>query len=180
MKLVLNHVRLAFPNLWVATPFKEGDKPKFKAAFLIGADDPQVDTIEEVIAKVAEEAWAQKAKAILGSIRGNVNKFCFQNGDNKAHLDGYAGHWYISASSKARPLVLGRRKEILTEQDGIVYGGCYVNASLDLFAYDNSGKGMACGLRGVQFDAEGDAFAGGTPASPDEFEDLGVGENSLA
>jgi ssDNA-binding protein len=181
MKLILKHVRLAFPDLWTAKPFKEGDKPKFKATFLLTADDSQVDEIEEAIAKVAAEAWTeQKAKSILGSIRGNVNKFCLQNGDNKSHIDGYPGNWYIGASSKVKPLVIDRNKKQLSEQDGVVYGGCYVNASIEIFAYENSGKGIAASLRGVQYDSDGDAFAGGTPANPDEFEDLGVDTSALA
>jgi len=180
VKHILTKVRLAFPELWTPKPFKEGDKPKFKATFLLEPDDPQVDAIEEAIFKVAEEAWEGKAKAILGSIRGNVNKFCFQNGDIKSHLDGFAGHWYIGTSSKAKPLTLDRNKKNVTEADGIIYGGCFVNASISIFAYDNSGKGIAAGLGGVQYESEGDAFSGGAPASPDDFEDLGTDTSALA
>ena len=31
---------------------------------------------------------------------------------------------------------------------------------------------MRCGLKGIQFHSDGDAFQGGAPASADEFEDL--------
>lgn len=50
-----------------------------------------------------------------------------------------------------------------------------MNASIELWAQDNKqfGKRINAQLRGVQFLRDGDAFAAGSPASEDEFEDLG-------
>jgi len=72
----------------------------------------------------------------------------------------------------------------LTEKDGRPYGGCYVNVSLDIWVQDpkgekaKNGKRINATLRGIQFMADGDAFAGGAPADPEEFDDLGVGDAS--
>jgi hypothetical protein len=68
--------------------------------------------------------------------------------------------------------VLDRDKTPLVQADGRPYSGCYVNASVEFYAYDNNGKGIAATLKGVQFFKDGDAFTGGGVASPDDFDDL--------
>jgi hypothetical protein len=177
MTVTLKNVRLAFPDLFVAKAFEPGQEPKFGATFLIPKDDPQVKQIEAAIAEAAAAKWGAKSKGVLDGIRNNPNKFCFQDGDLKADYDGYEGHMTLSAKSKTRPLVIDRNKAPLDMSDGKVYGGCYVNASLELWAQDNQwGKGIRATLRGVQFFRDGDSFSGGRPASVEEFEDLGTGD----
>jgi hypothetical protein len=75
--------------------------------------------------------------------------------------------------------VLHSDKTPLTEADGKPYAGCYVNASIELWAQDNNyGKRVNASLGGVQFARDGDAFAGGGAASEDEFDDLTAGANA--
>lgn len=179
MKIKLQGVRLSFPDLFDPRPFKLGDTPKFKATFLVPKDSPQIQTIEAGILSVAKEKWPKDFQKIVNSIRGNANKFCFQDGDNKTY-DGYEGMMAISASNKTRPAIFDRDKTPLTKEDGRPYAGCYVNGILELFAYDNSGNGIAASLGGVQFVKDGEAFAGGRPASVDDFDDLGVDEEEEA
>lgn len=174
MKLHLMNVRLSFPNLFEPTQVNGEGKPAYSASFLLPPDDPQIDTINDVIDKVAEEKWKAKAKTILAQMRG-ADKVCLHNGDMKADYDGYAGYYYVSARNAARPLVINRDKTPLTAEDGKPYGGCYVNAVIDVWAQDNQwGKRVNATLSGVQFLRDGDAFAAGAPASVDEFDDLGV------
>ena len=80
-----------------------------------------------------------------------------------------------------------KAEEVGLKSDGRPYSGCYVNVSLDIYAQDNTyGRRINCNLSGVQFYRDGDSFEGGTPASPEEFEDLSDGvdddelENDLA
>jgi hypothetical protein len=84
----------------------------------------------------------------------------------------------ISAKSTIRPLVIDRDRSPLAEEDGKPYAGCYVNASVEFFAYENSGNGISAQLAGVQFVRDGDAFGGGRAADPDEFDDLGEGADT--
>lgn len=177
MKVKLINVRLSFPDLFTARAFKQGDKPKFKATFLVPKDDAQIKTIENAIKEVAKAKWGAKADSVLKSIRGNPNKFCFQDGDTKDY-DGYADMMALSAGNATRPLVIDRDKSPLSEADGKPYAGCYVNASIEFFAYDNSGNGISASLKGVQFAKDGDAFAGGAPASPDEFDEIDAPEEA--
>jgi len=99
----------------------------------------------------------------------------------KPDMDGYAGNYFVSARAYQKPLVIDRGKQPLAETDGRPYAGCYVNASVEVWAQDNEfGRRINATLRGVQFLNDGDAFAGGAPATPDEFEDEGADESALA
>lgn len=179
MKLTLKNVRLSFPDIFEPRAFKPGDPLKYKATFLLEKSDPQIKAIDAAILSALTDKVGTKAAATLKNIKGNPNKYCFQDGDAKEY-DGYAGHMALTANSKARPLVLDRDKTPLTQSDGKPYAGCYVNASVEVFAYDNSGVGVSATLKGVQFVKDGDAFGGGAPASPDDFDDLGVEEEAGA
>lgn len=180
MKVTLKNVRLSFPDLFTPKSF-EGGEPKYRASFLIPKDDAQLKAIEAAILQVARVKWPApgKAEAVLKSIRGNPNKFCFQDGDTKDY-DGYEGMMYVAANNKSRPLVIDRDKSPLSAADGKPYAGCFVNASIEFFAYDKPANGISCSLKGVQFVRDGDAFGGGAPARPEEFDDLGVEDDEEA
>lgn len=183
MKIKLSNVRLAFPVLFEAKTVNGEGKPAFSASFLIGLDDPQVKTIEQAIEQVAKEKWGAKADAVLKQMRAQ-DRVALHDGDLKSNYEGFAGSLYISSRAVTRPLVIDRDKTPLAEADGRPYAGCYVNASVELWAQDNNyGKRINASLRGVQFLRDGDAFAGGGAASEDEFDDLGEGataEDDLA
>ena len=173
MKIKLQNVRLSFPGLFKAEAFKPGDDPKYKATFLVEKGSEQYKAIEAAILETVRAAkWGGKdAEKIIAGIRGNANKFCWQDGDTKPY-DGYEGMMALSAKNGVRPLVIDRDRTPLAEEDGKPYAGCYVNASVEFFAYDNTGKGVSASLGGVQFVRDGDAFAGGKAASEDDFDAL--------
>ena len=98
-------------------------------------------------------------------------------------MEGYPNNHYIKARNKVRPLVIDKdRTKILDESTGRPYGGCYVNANIEIYAQDNGfGKRINASLKGVQFFRDGDAFSGGAPASEDDFDDLSdTGDGSAA
>ena len=102
-------------------------------------------------------------------------KVCYWSGDTKEY-DGYAGQMALTAKrqeSKGRPLVIDKDKSPLTEADGKPYAGCYVNASVEIWAQENKyGKTLRCELLGLQFAADGDAFSAGSVADEADFDDL--------
>lgn len=177
MKIKLNNVRLAFPELFEPTQVSGQGAFKYRANFLIPKS--RTDLIEEInagIKHVIGEKWGNKdIEKIYNSICNNPNRFCLRDGDSKEY-DGYAGNLYLSASNKSRPLVIDRNTSPLTAQDGRPYSGCYVNATVEFYGYDNNGKGVSASLRGVQFFRDGDAFTGGGVASVEEFDDLSMAE----
>lgn len=176
MKIKLNNVRLAFPVLFEAKTVNGEGKPAFSASFLIDPADPQVKALNQAIEQVAKDKWGAKAEAVLKQMRAQ-DKVALHDGDLKSAYDGFPGNLYVSARSSTRPLVIDRDKSPLAEADGKPYAGCYVNASVELWAQDNNyGKRVNASLRGVQFLNDGDAFAGGGgAANEDEFDDIAEG-----
>ena len=181
-KIVLLNVRLAFPVIWAPKPFANdpSSKPAYSASLLIADKDSQIDKVDELLEEVAFEIWDKKSAMIMKELRAK-DRLALRSGDDKEQYDGFAGNHYISARSATKPLIIDRDKRPLEESDGRPYGGCYVNASVEFWVQDNKyGKRINATLRGLQFIADGDAFAGGAPATPEEFEDLGVDNSALA
>lgn len=173
MLVKLQNVRLSFPDLFEAKPFKAGDKPMHSATFLIPKGSKQDKEIWKAILDEAKVKFGEKnAEKIIEQIKNNPNKFCYQDGDTKTY-DGYEGHMALRAKSEKRPTVINRDKTPLTASDGRPYAGCFVNAFVEFFGYDNTGKGISAGLGGVQFVKDGVSFGGGTRVSEDDFDDLG-------
>lgn len=177
MKIKLTNVRLSFPSLWKAEPFKPGDQPKFKATFLIEKGSEQHKQVEAAILEVLKLKVGAKAESVLKQIRNNPNKFCYQDGDTKSYT-GYEGMMALAAKNAMRPLVIDRDRSPLTEADGKPYAGCYVNASVEFFAYDNSGVGVSASVQGVQFVKDGDRFAGGSSADESDFDEITDGADA--
>lgn len=173
MKISIKNARLAFPELFVAKAVNGEGDPAYSATFLIPADDPQVQEILDAMTKVAEAKWRDKAATMLSQMR-KQDRLCLRDGADKAHYAGFAGHMYISARSKVRPMVVDRDRSLLTRDDGRPYGGCFVNGKVELWAQDNQyGKRINATLSGVQFVRDGEAFTGGgAPIRQDDFEDL--------
>ncbi len=179
MKISLKNVRLTFPALFEAKTVNGEGAPAFSASFLLTPDHPAIETLRAAFDKIGEAKWGAKWPVIKKGIEAK-DALALHNGDSKAEYDGYEGNFFISARNKTRPVVIDRDKTPLVEADGKPYAGCYVNASIELWAQDNNyGKRINASLRGVQFLKDGEAFAGGGVASDDEFDDLGVDAEEL-
>ncbi|MGG2044861.1 ssDNA-binding protein [Burkholderia gladioli] len=188
-KVKLANVRIAFiDNLRTAAEFKAGDgKFRYSATFLIEKGSANDKAIEAAIKEVAVEGWGKKADVQLESLRPQKNAFCYQNGDLKDY-DGFEGHMFIAAHRKrddGRPLLLDNVIDPETEKiarlvdangdwlpgkEGRIYAGCYVNATIDIYAQTKGDPGIRCGLQGVQFHAGGDSFSGASRGNEDDFE----------
>lgn len=170
--LQLKNVRLAFPALFTATTVNGEGDPKFGAAFIFPPDHPARKLISDACKEVAKAKWGEKADDVLKAMVAG-DKLCIHNGDTKADYEGYSGNYFVNANNKMKPLVIDRNKTPLVAADGRPYAGCYVNASIELWAQDNKyGKRINASLRGVQFEADGDAFAGGGVADESDFDDI--------
>lgn len=185
----LSNARLSFPALFTAEDYEGDGKFKYKASFLIEEDQAvhvqQADkswkktTMKAVILQLATDQWKTKAAAVLKTIEGQSQKFCWLDGATKTY-DGYDGNFVLTASrgqEKGRPLLVDLDKSPLTEKDGKPYAGCFVNGTVEIWAQDNSfGKGIRATLRGVQFLRDGDSFSAGAPLDDDDFESVDAPE----
>lgn len=180
MKVKLAVVRGAFLNLFEAKTVAGGEgEPRFSGAFVIDPASSNAKTLADAVVATAKEKWGPKADAILKELKAK-GRVCYKtaplaNSEGEIY-DGFEGMHAVNASAKTRPLVLDQQKNPLTAADGKPYSGCYLNVSLDLWAQDNQyGKRINASLKGVQFVRDGDAFGGGAPASPDEFDEIDEG-----
>ena len=160
----LNNVRLSFPALWQARTGPDANsKPSFQAAFILDKKDnaKDIETVRATIAAIGKESFKGKLPP----------KVCLREGTEKGDVDGYGeGVMFINARSDKRPHVVGRKLEVLTEDDGKPYAGCYVNATIRLWAQDNQyGKRINAQLRAVQYVKDGAAFGEGSVDVNKEF-----------
>jgi len=154
----LENVRLSYPNVFAAKAMKlpngEMQKAKFSAVFLLDKvkHKATIENIQKLIERVALEKFGKKVP---------LKHTCLRDGAEKEDTQGYGdGVMFISCSSESRPVVVDRDKSPLTDEDKKIYGGCYVNAGINLFAYSHpvGGKGVSAALRWVQFVKDGDSF----------------------
>lgn len=180
-KIRLENVRMAFPALWEPQAIGDGE-PAYGARFII--DPKNKKMVAEIDAAIAQAAadqpkWKGKHEAVLAKIiKDKACAFLKEDYEDKngEPYAGFEGMYSLGTRSKTRPLIIDRNKTPLVASDGRPYGGCYVVASVEIWAQDNSfGRRINAQLKGVQFFADGDAFSGGTPASADDFEDLADG-----
>lgn len=174
----LENVRLAFPKLWTPEPFPGGNDPTpyFSAMFILPKNHPQAKQLEAMMVKIANDKWGTRGPAVLKAAKA-MGKVFYRDGDSKAEYDGFEGNMFVSARSKTRPNTFDGQRNTVTEADGVIYGGCYVNAIISCFAYIKGNNGLGAGLKGVQFRGKGDAFSGGgVPADADDFDELGTDE----
>lgn len=180
-RIMIRDARLAFANgLFEATAMEEGQDRKYNCGLILRADHPQLKEIEAKQIAVATEKWAAKAPAFLEELRLK-DRLALHNGNLKPNYDGYPGNFFLSpsAAETAQPKLMGfNPHETLTEKQlrAILYSGCYVNASVDIWAQDNKwGRRINAQIRGVQKLRDGDAFSAGRPADASEFEPVTEG-----
>ena len=167
--LHLDHVRLSFPVIFKPRAFSAGQEPAFQASFLLDTANAKhatkISELKSQAKKLALEAFGNKIPPDL--------KVCIGNGDNKEY-DGYKGMIYVSARNQTRPTVVNRARNPVAEGDTEApYAGCYVNATITLWAQNNQyGKRINANLRAIQFVEDGEAFGRGPVAADDEFEML--------
>jgi hypothetical protein len=149
MELILKNVRLSYPHLFKAKSVMNSD-PKYSAAFILDKvkDADQIAKVQAVIESVKA---AEKLKV-------DNDKICLKDGASKDEVYG-ANVCFINASNDDRPQVVDRGRHAITEDDDIIYGGCYVNAVLNIWAQNNQwGRRVNASLEVVQFVKDGDRF----------------------
>lgn len=173
MKVMLKNVRLSFPSLFKTEIYAGEDTEKYAATFLIPKSDTKtVNAIEQACKQALVEKYGE------GKVPKGF-KMPLVDGDDKEY-QGYQDHYSIKASTKKRPTLVNRDKTPIVEEDGILYGGCYVNASIDLWVMDNSyGKKVLASLNAIQFVKDGEAF-GTKSEGADCFESLDDDDDFLS
>lgn len=156
--------RLSFPNLFKKAVFK-GVVGKYEATIMF----PKTDTKTYDACIAAIEAIKKDNK----NAKVPDAKTFIKDGDDSEY-DGCAGMWMVKASNGKRPTVINRDKSPVTEDDEILYAGCYVNAIIEPWFQNNDfGKRVNANLLGVQFVKDGEPLGDGAKvADVNDFDEV--------
>lgn len=168
--LITPPFRISFPSLVVATGYQDGPK-KFGVTALWLADD---------VKGKHKDSWGPLVKALdakareffdtpLSRLPANVRRG-IRNGNEKAHLNGYGdGVLFAALSTDRKPQVVDLSRELIPDDriSTMCYPGAWCRASVNVYAYDNIGKGVALGLNNIQWLGHGDRLDSVTDAKTD-------------
>lgn len=175
----LSRVRLSFPNLAVPRAPQGSDKMKYSADFILLPNDPNYKKFVDLALAAAQKQWPQHHATIIQAIYNDRKRRCFGGGNEKMDtttykvLNGYEGMVWIGAArnaDKGMPQMIDGNNQGIDPTNTLacqnearrMYGGCYVNAVIKPWIYDNQwGKGISADLVAVQFAADGEPFGEG-------------------
>jgi len=175
-----------------------GSGDKYGASIILDKDTAadQIKAVRALIGRIAGEQWKGKIVTVKGQSEKVVDQpnpkaervvllgTCLHDGEEKADKDGYGDHvMYVSSSRKesdGAPRVVDKsRQDIRPEESHYPYAGCYVVASVRLWAQDNDfGKRVNAELRAVIFDKHGEPFGKGTVDVDSDFAGVDLDEDS--
>lgn len=191
-RLLTPKFRVSFPQVFEKVSFKDG-AARYSVVGLFypkqfsEADTARWQAIRTKLAEVCKEFFKKDLKTMKID-RGF--KIPFHRGDEKTY-QGYGDPdmIYVSmANSKRRPQILDVDKSPITaENPEAFYAGCWARASVNPYAFDKIGKGVAIGLANIQKLGDDDSFEGFTSAEDDfgdepvegftEDDDLATGDD---
>jgi hypothetical protein len=178
IKVKLRNVRLSYEHIFTPSAFDDSQDAKYSATFIIPKDNPDLPALKRAMFDAGKESFPSDftgtgwPKGYTCSLK-DADKDTDSNGEPLADKQpAYKGCYILEANSTRRPLVVGRKKEAITEDDGIIYSGCYVNASVAAagYTYGKVKKGVKCYLNGVQFVKDGERFGADASADFDELD----------
>lgn len=123
--------------------------------------------LSTAIAAEAQAKLGPQWQALLGQLKAQ-NRLILHDGAEKALKPGYAGNHYFNASSDLRPVVQMKNRAPITAADGVIYGGCYVDAAFDVWAFPQR-QSVNITLLAVTFSHDGERLSGGAVASEDDY-----------
>lgn len=159
--MVIKNVRLSYAHIWeMHTCF---GNTQYSTGILIPKNHPQIGQIMNEIEKLKSEFAAKHNGDIPHGF-----KIPLRDGDIERPQDeNYRGHYFMNATSKKRaPQIVDIYKNPITDRE-LVYSGCFVNVSVNLFTFDMASKGIAVGLNNIQKIRDGAKLGGATSAAED-------------
>lgn len=172
-KVVTGKVRFSFVNVFEPRAFGENQVPKYSVMLLIPKSDIKtIEKINNAIQVAAKNAlhtkFGGKAPTILSTTFKDADVDTDQDGEVFKDKWPYtAGHYIINVSSKNQPQVVDKNlNPILNPVE--LYSGCYGRASINFFAYNNTGKkGVSAGLNNLQKLEDGEPLGNFSTAEQD-------------
>ena len=170
IKLTTGRVRLSYANVWKPRAQAEGQEAKYSVSLLIPKSDTK--TIESIKAAIKSAAEDAKNTKFGGKLPSNLKTPLRDGDEERADDPNYAGMYFMNCSSKSKPIIVNRKRELIVDENE-VYSGCYAHVSVSFYGYNTSGnRGVACGLGNIQKVADGDPLSGGRGNVESEFQVL--------
>lgn len=181
MKMMLKNKRIAFPAIARPQSLGEGE-PAYGGKLIIDPKDADVKRIDQAIREAAETKWKEDAEDVLAMLYED-KRVCFDKSPYRSKKTGkpYAGFEGMfnlgTRNAKTQPSVFDIYGDPVTDPnkiEALIYSGCYVHASVEFWAQDNTfGRRINCSLLGVMFAGDGESFGGGSaPATAEDFSNL--------
>lgn len=166
-KIKLKCVRLSYPHLFEAHAMEGDDKKKFSACLVLSKKKhaAEIKMLEKAMRQVASAKWPKKIPATV--------KYGLRDGEEREDKEGFDDTvMFFNASSDKRPPVVDKDLSPLTAEDDVIYAGCYVDATVRIWAQDNQfGKRINFALRAIRFAKDGEAFGQAPVDAEEEFGD---------
>ena len=197
MKIKIKNARLSFNDLFTAKSFDGGDA-KFSGTFILSDDSTVVvdgvaspytklaDICQKVLIEKFGKAPAKVENWLYNKADGTTTRNPFTNEDGEYWAGFTADTWYVSANKKesqcrnGEMTVVDQLCQPLAANSGQMHSGVYVNAVIDVYAYETSkGKGVTGSLEGVQLVRAGEPMGMTVIDAVNEFdvEEVEVDEN---
>ena len=170
-RVVTGTVRFSYLTVFKPKPFSDGGAEKYSVVLLIPKDDKKtLSKIRKAIDSAMQEGIKDKWK---GKKPANLWNPLRDGDEEKAdeHLE-YAGMYFLTAKSDRKPILLDEYKdEILDESE--LYSGCWGQANIDFYPYDNTTKGVAVALNALRKKRDDTPFGNAmtADAARDSFDD---------
>lgn len=159
LKIKLNNVRLSYPSVFHKKIWNNNNDPKFEATFIL----------DKIIHAKEIEEIKKEIKNLLDVNNLTITNpmtHCFRDGDfvmpGKEAVPEYKNSFTLKTTSEKRVSIVNKDKTPITEDDGLIYGGCFVNAYVYLYPYNNTkanAKGVSASFLGIQLVSKGEPFA---------------------
>jgi hypothetical protein len=172
--------RVSFPQVFEKASYNQG-KPRYSLTGLFypaqfsEADKVKWQAIRAKLAEVCLEFFKKDLKTMKAD---RSFKIPFHKGDEKTY-EGYGDPnmiFFSMANSKRRPQIIDvSGNPITTDNSEEFYAGCWARASVNPYAFDNIGKGLAVGLGNLQKLQDDQSFEGFTSADDDFGDDPAEG-----
>ena len=169
--------RMSFPNLFKPSAMDENSVPKYGLC-AVWTPSKFTEKDKKLWKEMlrALDAESQTAFKIPWKRLPSSFKTGLRDGAEKNHLGGFGeGTRFANLTSKMRPGVVDRDRNPISidlGNDDEVYPGCYCRATINVYSYNNKGKGVAFGLFNVQKIADGERLDNRVDAADDFDEDI--------
>jgi hypothetical protein len=171
-RLLTPKFRVSFPQVFEKASYNNGT-PRYSLTGLFfpktftEADKAKWDAIKKKLGEVCVEFFKKDIKTMK---EDRSFKIPFHKGNEKEY-QGYGDPdmiFFSMANSKRRPAIVDvKGNPITAENSEEFYAGCWARASVNPYAFNNIGKGLAIGLGNLQKLGDDESFEGFTSAEDD-------------